>query len=122
MHMLRKIDKHSGVPAYLQIVNQIKAEILLGNLKAGQQLPTVRELETIFDVNINTILKALDKLKMEGYIVSEQGVGYFVVKELSIDVEVVDVIRKLVSELKSRQFDLYTTLVLVEEVWRNERI
>ncbi|MBC7122192.1 MAG: GntR family transcriptional regulator [Pseudothermotoga sp.] len=120
--MLRKIDKHSGVPAYLQIVNQIKAEILLGNLKAGQQLPTVRELETIFDVNINTILKALDKLKMEGYIVSEQGVGYFVVKELSIDVEVVDVIRKLVSELKSRQFDLYTTLVLVEEVWRNERI
>lgn len=122
MVMLRKIDKHSGVPAYLQIVNQIKAEILLGNLKAGQQLPTVRELETIFDVNINTILKALDRLKMEGYIVSEQGIGYFVVKELSIDAEVVVAIKQLVSKLKSKQFDLYTTLVLVEEVWRNEKI
>ena len=122
MVMLRKIDKHSGVPAYLQIVNQIKAEILLGNLKAGQQLPTVRELETIFDVNINTILKALDRLKMEGYIVSEQGIGYFVVKELSIDAEVVVAIKQLVSKLKSKQFDLYTTLVLVEEVWRNERV
>jgi len=122
MVMLRKIDKHSGVPAYLQIVNQIKAEILLGNLKAGQQLPTVRELETIFDVNINTILKALDRLKMEGYIVSEQGIGYFVVKELNIDAEVVVAIKQLVSKLKSKQFDLYTTLVLVEEVWRNERV
>jgi len=122
MVMLRKIDKHSGVPAYLQIVNQIKAEILLGNLKAGQQLPTVRELETIFDVNINTILKALERLKAEGLVVSEQGIGYFVVKELSIDAEVVVAIKQLVSKLKSKQFDLYTTLVLVEEVWRNERV
>ncbi|WP_448516849.1 GntR family transcriptional regulator [Pseudothermotoga sp.] len=120
--MLRKIDKHSGVPAYLQIVNQIKAEILLGNLKAGQQLPTVRELETIFDVNINTILKALERLKAEGLVASEQGIGYFVVKELSIDAEVVAAIKQLVSKLKSKQFDLYTTLVLVEEVWKNERI
>ncbi len=122
MEMLRKIDKHSGVPAYLQIVNQIKAEILLGNLKAGQQLPTVRELETIFDVNINTILKALERLKAEGLVASEQGIGYFVVKELSIDAEVVAAIKQLVSKLKSKQFDLYTTLVLVEEVWKNERI
>ncbi len=122
MEMLRRIDKHSGVPAYLQIVNQIKAEILLGNLKAGQQLPTVRELETIFDVNINTILKALERLKAEGLVVSEQGIGYFVVKELSIDAEVVVAIKQLVSKLKSKQFDLYTTLVLVEEVWRNEKI
>ncbi len=122
MVMLRKIDKHSGVPAYLQIVNQIKAEILLGNLKAGQQLPTVRELETIFDVNINTILKALERLKAEGLVVSEQGIGYFVVKELNIDAEVVVAIKQLVSKLKSKQFDLYTTLVLVEEVWRNERV
>lgn len=122
VNMLRKVDKHSGIPAYLQIVNQIKAEILLGNLKAGQQLPTVRELETIFDVNINTILKAFDRLKMEGYLVAEQGVGYFVARELNVDAEIVSAIKELVSKMKSRQFDLYTTLVLIEEVWRNERI
>ncbi len=119
--MLRKIDKHSGIPAYLQIVNQIKSEILLGNLKAGQQLPTVRELETIFDVNINTILKALDRLKIEGYLVAEQGVGYFVARELSIDEQIITLIRETVKNLKSKGLDLYTTLVLVEEVWRNEK-
>jgi len=121
MKMLRKIDKHSGIPAYLQIVNQIKSEILLGNLKAGQQLPTVRELETIFDVNINTILKALDRLKIEGYLVAEQGVGYFVARELSIDEQIITLIRETVKNLKSKGLDLYTTLVLVEEVWRNEK-
>lgn len=122
MKMLRKIDKHSGIPAYLQIVNQIKSEILLGNLKAGQQLPTVRELETIFDVNINTILKALDRLKIEGYLVAEQGVGYFVARELSIDEQIITLIRETVTNLKSKGLDLYTTLVLIEEVWRNEKL
>lgn len=45
--MLRKVDKHSGVPAYVQIVNMIKSEIILGNLQQGLQLPTVRELQAI---------------------------------------------------------------------------
>ncbi|MGJ8454790.1 GntR family transcriptional regulator [Pseudothermotoga sp. U03pept] len=120
--MFRKIDKHSGVPAYIQIMNQIKSEILLGNLKTESQLPTVRELESVFDVNINTILKALDKLKMEGFLVSEQGVGYFVAKNLSVDMSVVDDIKSLVNELKSKGLDLYTCLLLIEEVWKNEKI
>lgn len=120
--MLRKVDKHSGIPAYLQIVNQIKSEILLSNLRAGQQLPTVRELETIFDVNINTILKALDRLKIEGYLVAEQGVGYLVARELSIDEQIITLIRETVTNLKSKGLDLYTTLVLIEEVWRNEKL
>lgn len=73
--MLRKVDKHSGVPAYVQIVNMIKSEIILGNLQQGLQLPTVRELQAIFDVNINTVLKAFEKLKAEGFIEAEQGLG-----------------------------------------------
>lgn len=120
--MFRKIDKHSGVPAYLQVMNQIKSEILLGNLKAESQLPTVRELESIFDVNVNTILKALDKLKMEGFLMSEQGVGYFVTKNPSVDAVVVSDIKSLVSQLKSKGLDLYTCLLLIEEVWKNEEI
>lgn len=120
--MLRKIDKHSGIPAYLQIMNQIKSEILLGNLKAESQLPPVRELEIIFDVNVNTILKALDKLKSEGILMSEQGIGYFVAKNNSIDPQITNEIKKLVSDLKSKGLDLYTSLLLIEEVWKNEKL
>ncbi|HOJ87466.1 MAG TPA: GntR family transcriptional regulator [Pseudothermotoga sp.] len=120
--MLRKVDKHSGIPAYLQIMNQIKSEILLGNLRAESQLPTVRELETIFDVNVNTILKALDKLKSEGILSSEQGIGYFVVRDASIDPEITDEVKSLVRSLKSKGVDLYTSLLLIEEVWKNEKL
>ncbi len=74
--MLYEVDKHSGIPSYLQIMNQIKKEIIMGNLKEGDQLPPVRELSTIFKVNINTILKALDKLETSGYIEAQHGIGF----------------------------------------------
>jgi len=67
----KKVDKHSGIPAYVQVMNQVKTEVILGRLVPGNQLPPVRELETMFDVNVNTILKALDKLKSEGVLSSE---------------------------------------------------
>lgn len=118
--VLRKIDKHSGIPVYLQIVNQIKTEIFLGNLKAGDQIPPVRELEQVFDVNVNTVLKALDKLKMEGFLVSEHGVGYFVSKDVSISSEILHEVKRVVSILKNSGIDIYTSLLIIEEVWKSE--
>lgn len=118
----KKVDKHSGVPAYLQIVNQIKTKIMTGRLKKGMQLPPVRELESIFDVNVNTILKALERLKLEGIVEAEQGVGYFISENIPIDKEVIESIKKVVGELKSKRIDLYTTIALIEEVWKNERV
>jgi len=117
--MLRKIDKHSGIPAYIQIVNMIKAELLLGSLQKGSQLPTIRELQDIFDVNINTVLKALDRLKAEGYVHAEQGVGYFIKKDIDIDQNIINTIRECVSKLKTRHMDFYTAMLIFEEVWKN---
>lgn len=98
--MLRKVDKHSGIPAYIQIENMIKSELLLGHLQKGAQLPTIRELQNIFDVNINTVLKALERLKAEGYIQAEQGVGYFIKKDVDIEQKIIKTIRECVSTLK----------------------
>ncbi|WP_019907369.1 GntR family transcriptional regulator [Thermoanaerobacter indiensis] len=118
--MLRKIDKHSGVPAYLQIVNMIKSEILLGNLQKGSQLPSIRDLQVIFDVNINTVIKALEKLKNEGYIESEQGIGYFIKKDIDVEEGVIKIIRECVTKLKNSHIDYYTSMLIFEEVWKNE--
>lgn len=120
--MLRKVDKHSGVPAYVQIVNMIKSEIILGNLQQGLQLPTVRELQAIFDVNINTVLKAFEKLKAEGFIEAEQGIGYFVKKDIDVDKKIIEIIKGCVRELRSHQIDFYTAMILFEEVWKNEEV
>lgn len=117
--MLRKVDKHSGIPAHIQIVNMIKSEVLLGNLQKGAQLPTIRDLQNIFDVNINTVLKALEKLKAEGYIEAEQGVGYFIKRDVYIDQKIIETIRECVSKLKDDRIDFHTAMLIFEEVWKN---
>ncbi|MEN3042801.1 MAG: GntR family transcriptional regulator [Fervidobacterium sp.] len=116
----KKVDKHSGVPAYLQIVNQIKTKIMTGQLSKGMQLPPVRELQNIFDVNVNTILKALERLKFEGIVEARQGIGYFISENILVQEMVIESIKKLVRFLKDKDIDLYTTIALIEEVWRNE--
>uniref|UniRef100_A0A7V4KE55 GntR family transcriptional regulator n=1 Tax=Fervidobacterium pennivorans TaxID=93466 RepID=A0A7V4KE55_FERPE len=115
----KKVDKHSGVPAYLQIVNQIKAKMILGELKVGSRLPGVRDLEKIFDVNVNTVLKALERLKFEGLVESEHGVGYFISGELKIDKDVVGELFRMVQKAKDSGIDMLTALMIIEEVWKN---
>jgi DNA-binding transcriptional regulator YhcF (GntR family) len=115
----KKVDKHSGVPAYLQIVNQIKAKMILGELKVGSRLPGVRDLEKIFDVNVNTVLKALERLKFDGLVESEQGVGYFISGDLKIDKDVVDELFRMVKKAKESGIDILAALTIIEEVWKN---
>ena len=116
----RKVDKHSGIPAYLQIMNMIKKEILLGRLKAGDQLPSVREMQRMFDVNINTVMRALEKLCVEGVVEARHGVGYFITGSNEVDSEAVKLLKKTVLDLKKLGLDLHTVLLLTEEVWKSE--
>jgi GntR family transcriptional regulator len=118
--MLNKVDKHSGIPAYLQIMNQVKKEIILGNLKNGDQLPPVRKMQKIFGVNINTVTRALEKLSFEGKLEAQHGVGYFITSEENIGDEVFSNLKKCINKLKESDLDLKTSLLLFEEVWKNE--
>ncbi len=117
--MLKAVEKHSGVPAYLQIMNTIKKEILIGNLKERDQIPPVRELQKIFRVNVNTVIRALEKLQVEGILEAQHGVGYFIKKSKMINPEVIEILRKSVEELKEMGVDLNTTILVLEEVWEN---
>ncbi len=117
--MLRAVDKHSGIPAYLQIMNIIKKEIMIGNLKEQDQLPPVRELQKTFNVNVNTVMRALERLQMEGILEAQHGVGYFIKESKMIKPEVIEILEKSVKELKEAGIDLNTTILILEEVWRN---
>jgi GntR family transcriptional regulator len=73
-----KIDFRSGVPIYLQLVEQIQQEIATGKLKPGDQLPTVRQLATDLRVNWNTVARAYRILDEVGLISTQQGRGTYV--------------------------------------------
>jgi GntR family transcriptional regulator len=77
-----RIDAGSGVPAYLQIVQQVKQALRLGLLRPGDQMPTIRELVGTLAINPNTIMKAYRELELEGLIGGRPGQGTFVLQTL----------------------------------------
>lgn len=72
------VDPRSGVPIYLQIIEQIKRSIALGVLQAGEQLPTVKQLAIDLTVNPNTVARAYRELEREDVIETAPGRGSFV--------------------------------------------
>lgn len=72
------IDPDSAVPIYSQIVHSIKHQVATGQLKPGEQLPTVRELATNLRLNPNTVARAYDLLDTDAVITTQQGRGTYV--------------------------------------------
>ncbi|PMP80629.1 MAG: GntR family transcriptional regulator [Mesoaciditoga sp.] len=124
-----KIDYHSNVPVYKQIVHEFEDMIISGALKPGDFLPSVRTLAQELNVNPNTVAKAFFVLQSNGFIDSKAGVGNYVIKPppSSVDKrlnELMDEMRSLVLKMKS--FNLSKEEVikkiseLIEEVYDGE--
>jgi GntR family transcriptional regulator len=77
-----RIDRHSGVATYVQIVQQTKQALRLGLLEPGDKLPTAREVVEATAVNPNTVLKAYRELEREGLVEARRGLGTFVRRSL----------------------------------------
>ena len=75
-----RVDGRSGVPPYLQLVQQVRQALRMGVLDAGDQLPTVREVVAEVAVNPNTVLKAYRDLEREGLVEARAGQGTFVLR------------------------------------------
>jgi GntR family transcriptional regulator len=73
-----RLTKRSGVPPYLQIVQQVKQALQMGILREGDKLPTVKEVVGMIVINPNTVFKAYRELESEGLIEGRTGSGTFV--------------------------------------------
>jgi GntR family transcriptional regulator len=77
-----RLTQRSGVPTYLQLVQQVRQAIRLGVLQPGDQLPTVKEVVGKLAINPNTVLKAYRELDHEGLVEGRRGQGTFVSRTL----------------------------------------
>jgi GntR family transcriptional regulator len=73
-----QVDKAGSLPAYAQLVRQVREAMRLGLLHPGDRLPTVREVVTSCRVNAATVLKAYRELEISGLVESRHGSGTFV--------------------------------------------
>lgn len=76
MHI--QIDFRSGTPIYIQITDQVRRQVESGDLRPGDQLPTVRQLATELRVNFNTVARAYRLLDEAGLISTQQGRGTYI--------------------------------------------
>jgi GntR family transcriptional regulator len=120
-----RLSKHSGVPTYLQIVQQVKQALQLGTLETGDRLPTVKEVLSMITINPNTVLKAYGELESEGIVEGRPGRGTFVVRRPAgpspqTQAVLAESLRKWVSDAKSSKLNDESIEALLRAVLHNE--
>ena len=73
-----RLDSHSGVPVYRQIIDQVQGAIATGVLAVGDQLPTVRQVAVDLVINPNTVSRAYREMEIRGTLDTQQGSGTFI--------------------------------------------
>ena len=98
-------DFDNNTPIYLQIIEYIKRQIITGEYKPNEKIPSVREFSLQFEVNPNTVQKALSELERLGLIYTERTNGKFVTDNSKI----IDDVRK--ESIRSVIDDFYESML-----------
>ena len=96
------LDFRSGLPIYIQIMNQIEQQVSGETLKPGAQLPTVRELASELRINFNTVARAYRLLDEAGIISTQQGRGTYIMEKAPPEME--KRLRRQTLEALARQY------------------
>ena len=99
-----RLDLHSGVPVYRQLIDQVMAGVAAAALAPGDQLPTVRQVAVDLAINLNTVARAYRELEIRGFLETQQGTGTFIShqKVKRDDVERRRQLEQLISEFVAR--------------------
>jgi DNA-binding transcriptional regulator YhcF (GntR family) len=123
--MIIRIDELSDVPIYQQLRNQIVMGISSGELKSGEQLPTVRNLALEMGINTMTVSKAYQLLKTEGYIMTDRKNGARIRTEIKKEASISDAnkseLKRIVSEARISGVEKQEFIDLVDLYWGGEQ-
>lgn len=82
------IEFDNNLPIYLQIMNYMKKQIVIGKLKAGDKIPSVRELAVELQINPNTVQRTFQELEREQIMETRRGLGRYVTSEVAKIMEI----------------------------------
>ena len=115
-----KMKFNDNLPIYLQIMNLIKKRIIIGELKEGEKLASVRELSTELKVNPNTIQRSYQELEREDLVFTQRGMGTFVTEDKKIIYELKNnmaatIVGEFLKNMKSLGFSEKEIISLINE-------
>lgn len=119
--MLESVNTRSSVAVYVQIENLVQFGIASGKLKAGDRLPSVRELSDKLSLNPNTVAKAYRDLEVMGLVYTRRGMGVYISKGIetkcreSCHRKIVVRLHEVVAEAKAAGFNSKEVKRLVEK-------
>lgn len=119
------IDIMSRIPVYEQLINQVQENILLGILKPGDKMISVRNLSMELSINPNTIQKAYTELDRLGLITTVPGKGSFISQDAldlvsSLSREKLEDVRHLIEEVKKAGVTRKELVDLIEEIYKEK--
>jgi GntR family transcriptional regulator len=118
--MIFRLNPSSGMPIYLQLMEQIKHAVETGALKAGDQLPTIRKLAEDLVMNPNTVVRAYRELQHEGVIELRHGSGAFISETIASHVPVTRKAQSIVQAALERLISLGLTEDEARRLFENE--
>lgn len=123
--ILFRLDTKSGVPAYIQIAQQLKHALLVGTIQPGEQLPTVKEVVSQLAINPNTVFRAYHELEHEGLVVGRAGSGTFATDKppkfsASAQQQLTDRLQEWIADAKTTGLDAETITLLMQEALHND--
>ena len=125
--MLIVISYTNPEPIFRQIIQQVKTAITTGEIKAGEKLPSIREMSAELKVSVITVKRAYSELESEGFITTRAGLGSFVAEideeEVIADLlaEIQDTFQAAIDTAKSHQIPPHQLQQLLEELLLKEK-
>ena len=115
-----RLNASSGVPLYLQLMEQVKHAVETGALRPGDQLPTIRALAQELVMNSNTVVKAYRELEHDGIVELRHGLGAFISLSVSAKSKLMRQARNVVLSAVERLRSLGVTEQEIRRLFENE--
>ena len=114
------------IPIYLQIMEQIKKDIVSGKLKGGDKMPSVRAFAKELQVNVNTVQRVYQELEREEVLFSQRGIGSFVTENENTIEQIKqemahDLLSNFVQGMRELGFDKEKTLAALQKYMEGEQ-
>ena len=115
-----RLNQSSGIPLYLQLMEQVKHAIETGELRAGDQLPAIRKMAEDLVMNPNTVARAYRELEHEGVIELKHGLGAFVSESVVVRTSVMRKAHAIVQSAIERLALLHVSEEEIRRLFENE--